>query len=202
MKIFFGASTAEIIKYHEYYFSIREFLIEEGHVLTRDWLPITYKYAKKNKRIKSVENIYEAVMRAVSDSELVIIEDTISGFSTGHQITMALQRQKPTLVLWQKSKKMHFNKGFIEGIKSDYLEVTQYDLKNYKEIIRAFINKYSKATQKHRFHLVIDEVERKYIEWAKFQKGKSRTKIIRQAIRKEIREDEEYQDYLKFQKAA
>lgn len=36
-----------------------------------------------------------------------------------------------------------------------------------------------------------------YLDWAQFVKGKSRTKVIREAIREIINSDEEYDLYLK-----
>jgi hypothetical protein len=196
MKVFFSASTADFMTYREYYFAIRDFLIREGHVLTRDWLKPTYEKIQAKIDTVGIEEIYTAVMKALDEAELVIIEDTVSNFSTGHEITVALQRQKPTLVLWCRPKHRHFKQTFIQGVKSDYLQVSEYNLDNYQEIIRNFIKKYEHATQKTRFHLVIDEVERRYLEWAKFTKHASRTKVIRKALRTTINNDQEYQKYL------
>lgn len=199
MKIYFTCSTAEFNQYKKYYSSIRDFLIEDKHILTRDWIP------RANSRIKEVgkveitdiKQIYSDCIKAINESELVIIEDTVSNFSTGHQITIALQRQKPTLVLWNKPKHRHFKQTFIQGLDSEYLEVHEYNLKNYQSIIRTFINKYKDAHKKNRFHLVLSDVERRYLDWAQFNNGESRTNIIRDGIRAKMNKDEEYNKYLK-----
>ena len=54
-------------------------------------------------------------LKITKNADLVIIEDTVSNFSTGHQITLALEMQKPTLVLWKGQKHKHFNQMFILG---------------------------------------------------------------------------------------
>ncbi len=141
-----------------------------------------------------MKKIYRDCLSAINDADLVIIEDTVSNFSTGHQITVALQRQKPTLVLWQKEKHRHFKQMFIHGIESDYLETGMYQPGGFQAIITKFINKYQNAHQKNRFHLVLDNVERKYLDWAQFNRGESRTKLIRQAIRTQLTEDKEYRE--------
>lgn len=198
MKIYFTCTTAEFSKYKTTYFKIRDFLVAQKHTLTRDWL------AKAEKRLKlgdieveDIKEIYNDCMRAINAAELVIIEDTISNFSTGHQITVALQRQKPTLVLWQGKKHRHFKKMFIHGIDSDLLEVKEYNKDNLNETIKSFINKYKNSKTRNRFHLVLNQIERDYLDWAQYNKGESRTKIIRNSLKTTIDTDKSYNNYLK-----
>lgn len=198
MKVYFTASTAEFDHYKKNYFAIRDFLVADQHLLTRDWLLRAEQRIKDGiLEIKDIKQIYKDCMLAIEDADAVIIEDTISNFSTGHQITVALQRQKPTLVLWCKPKHRHFKQTFIQGIESDYLEVAEYSLDNYHEIIHKFLKKYETAKQRNRFHLVLSDLERKYLDWHQFNKHASRTKTIRQLIRKGLESDEEYQKYLR-----
>src|SRR3982751_725574 len=99
MKIYFTCSTAEFFTHRDNYFAIRDFLISKEHVLTRDWLPHTEEQLKLGSTdIRDIKQIYKACVEAIKESDLVIIEDTVSNFSTGHQITLALQMKKPTLV--------------------------------------------------------------------------------------------------------
>jgi hypothetical protein len=198
MKIYFTSSTAEFHKYKDTYFAIRNFIISSGNTLTRDWLPDTEE-ALKHGRLdvnKNIKQIYRECIRSIKEADLVIIEDTVSNFSTGHQITVALQNRKPTLVLWQGKKFRQFKQMFIHGIESDILEVSEYPPERLYEILNAFINKYENANEKNRFHLVLNNVERSYLDWAQFTKSKSRTNIIREALRIEIENDAEYRKYL------
>lgn len=145
---------------------------------------------------RNIKQIYQDCIKSIKEADLVIIEDTISNFSTGHQITVALQSRKPTLVLWQGEKHRQFKQMFIHGIDSDILQVSEYSNKNLYEIIQGFINKYEDALERNRFHLVLNNVERSYLDWAQFTKNKSRTKIIRESLRKLIEGDAEYSNYL------
>jgi len=183
MKIYFGCSTSQFLKYQEYYLAIRDFLVEEGHILTRDWLGI-YRDALLNHPEKLLissdhgpEKVYQLATKAFYEAEVLIAEDTVSSFSNGHLMTLALQRKMPVLVLHiQGKKKTYLKKSFIQGIKSDYLEIKQYDLSTYKQIIRTFLKKYEDSFIRHRFHLVIDEVERKYLDWAQFNEKRAEPK--------------------------
>jgi antirestriction protein len=197
MKVYFTASTAEFVQYKQNYHAIRDFLVAEQHVLTRDWIGrAEERIAKGQDVITDIKQIYKECIQALEDADAVIIEDSVSNFSTGHQITVALQRQKPTLVLWSTPKHRHFKNTFIQGIDSEYLEVAEYNLENYQEIVRKFLKKYEQARQRNRFHLVLSDNERKYLDWAQYNGGQSRTKIIRKALREQIDRDEDYQKYL------
>src|SRR3990167_9431737 len=197
MKIYFTCSTAEFKKYRNDYFAIRDFIVEQDHLLTRDWLAKTEaRIDNGTLNVTDIKQIYKLCMAAIKDADLVIIEDTVSNFSTGHQITAAIEQQKPTLVLWQSKKHRHFKNMFIHGIESDYLEVKEYDMDNFKEIINTFISKYKDSKQKNRFHLVLNQVERNYLDWIQFNRGISRTRIIRDSLLKIIAEDKEYEKYL------
>ncbi len=197
MKVYFTCSTAEFFKYRDNYFTIRDFLILQEHLLTRDWLPHTEKQLLAGDTdIRDLKQIYKACVEAIRQADLVIIEDTVSNFSTGHQITLALQLKKPTLVLWQGQKHRQFKQMFIHGIDSDILQISEYTNKNLEEIIQIFISKYENVAEKNRFHLVLNNAERMYLDWAQYIKGQSRTKVIRDALREVINTDGEYDKYL------
>jgi len=172
-------------------------LIAQGHTLTRDWLPHTEERLQAgNTDIRDIKQIYRACIQAIKEADLVIIEDTVSNFSTGHQITVALQNKKPTLVLWQGKKYRQFKQMFIHGIDSDILQVSEYSPESLLETIVVFIAKYENVSERNRFHLVLNNTERNYLDWAQFTKNKSRTNLIREAMRKVIDADAEYTGYL------
>lgn len=199
MKIFFSTTTSQFDKFKHLYYMIRGFLVKEGHILTRDWLQLIRDREEGIEIPKlNAKERYHYVVSALTNTKILIIEDTVSSFSNGHLITLALVKKIPVLVLWhEKLKKKKFKTNFIEGIESDYLEIHKYNEKNYKDIIRGFIKKYTKTGEKNRFHLVLDGIEREYLDWAQYNYKKSRTEVIRGSIRKTIDKDEEYQRYLK-----
>lgn len=197
MKIYFTCSTAEFFQYRDSYFGIRNYLIDLGHTITRDWLPHTETHLHQGYTdIRDIKKIYTACIDSIKEADLAIIEDTVSNFSTGHQRTVALQNKKPTLVLWQGKKHRQFKQMFIHGIESDILQISEYSPETLFTIINTFINKYENPFKRNRFHLVLSNIERNYLDWAQYTKNKSRTKIIREALRKLIDTDDDYNEYL------
>ena len=47
---------------------------------------------------------------------------------------------------------------------------------------------------------ILNQVERRYVDWVSFKTGKSRTNIIREAVRKTILQDKKYNKYLSEEK--
>lgn len=197
MKVYFTSTTAELERYSDNYHAIRDYLVENGHVITRDWLPRVEQQMRQGETELDIKKIYEGCVEAIRKAELVIVEDTISNFSTGHQITLALRFRKPTLVLWQGVKHHKFNQMLIHGIDSDILQVSEYTKENLHDILQVFIHKYEHSAEKNRFHLIINGAERNYLDWAQFVKGESRTKVIRDALRNQMNNDAAYEKYLR-----
>jgi len=197
MKVFFTCTTTKFKQYKNNYRAIRNFLVKEGHIITRDWIQ---KVHLNSKEFEDEENgsvkIYKLTRKALDEADILIVEDTVESFSNGHLITVALQRRIPVLVLWHTSKKRYFSKSLIQGMEDPLLQISKYTMANYKNIIRAFLNKYANANEKHHFHLVINEAERRFVDWACFNKNRSRTEVIREALRKMMESDKKYLQYL------
>ncbi|MDQ6986108.1 MAG: hypothetical protein Q9M91_02565 [Candidatus Dojkabacteria bacterium] len=139
MKIWYGITTTQYLKYKKYYTNIRNILLDRGVILTRDWYPYVeedFKLRKGKKR--NMEEVYKAVTKAIDQANAVIIESTIPSFSISHQIYYAILRQKPTLVLQTKNANINFSDAYIGAIDSKYLIVRNYDSKNLEKIIDEF----------------------------------------------------------------
>lgn len=195
MKVFFSATSFMFEDYKKHYFAIRDHLVDSGHVLTHDWL---HKFKESDKALpeKTPRSEYLKVIKGVEQGDVLIFESTLSSFSTGYLLTMGLQQKKPILVMWLESSPWANRKGFMEVIESEFLETTSYNEKNMKQVLDQFLNKYEKYGPRHRFNLVIDDVERQYLEWLSYEKFKTKTALIREMIRKDLGGDESYKKYL------
>ena len=85
---------------------------------------------------------------------------------------------------------------FIHGIESDLLQVAEYEKEDLNDILQTFINTYEDKPEKNRFHLILSGRERRYLDWAQFTRNRSRTKVIREALKDAIEHDPDYQAYL------
>lgn len=199
MKVHFTCSTNEFEEHFELYKTIRKTILQIGIEITRDWIYEELKLRKKGIKKYSI-NVYEKTIQAILDADAVIIEGSIPSFHIGHQITIALQRNKPVLLLTQKLEKGKW--PFIttfhnEHSKRNLLHVKTYTKRSLKTIIKRFLKEYKKGPLV-RFNLFLDNTVDSYLNWASLAYKKSKSEIIRDLIKKNADlGDKKYKKYLK-----
>lgn len=202
MKIHFACSTSELEIYNKNYTDICNLIRDMGHTITRDWINnavATLDDYKKGKiKIDRVE-IYNKAIESILASDVVIIEGTVSSFSIGHQMTLALGKNKPTLVLIYNDgseKKNKFQSSFIHGIKSPFLTVSKYSSQeDLKRILTNFLSK--SVTTSIKFNIVLSREIENYLNWAGFYYKTNKSEFIRDVLTRHMNiEDKNYQKYL------
>lgn len=198
MKVFFAASTAQFDKYYPIYKNICDTIKSSGHDLTRDWISEAREVLEKDLRV-DYEEMYEDIMASILYADVGIVEGTVKGLSTGHQMTIALQKGKPLLFLHQGKGEDKFP-FIVPGVHSELFVEKQYS--NPEEVpglVREFLD-LNKKGKKVRFNLVLTAKEEKYIEWASFVYKKTKTDIIRELITARMETDLNYKRSTKSKK--
>jgi len=139
------------------------------------------------------EEMYDEIIVSILDADVCIVEGTVKGLSTGHVMTVALDKSKPLLFLHQNNGSDKF--PFIVNGNKMYL-LTEKVYKNQKdipEIIKNFLDSQKKG-KKVRFNLVLSQPENNYLSWATFVYKKNKTEIIRELINDQISSDNKYKD--------
>ena len=197
MKVFFASSTSELKKYKDNYREICRLVKDMGHSLTRDWIEEAIRLYDKGGNIDR-EDIYTQVSEAIMAADVVVVEGTIASFSIGHQITLALTKNKPVLFLQLKNpqKDKRFKTNFIDGLKSPLLTVVQYTPDELGDILNDF---FDKNAGKHivKFNIVLTREIENYLNWVSFAYRVNRSEFIRELIIKHMQTgDQKYQKYL------
>lgn len=199
MKIYFGCSTNNLLENKEAYLETLGTVKSLGHVITRDWVPISVQVKKEKRKDISSENFYDLVISAIMAADAVIFDCSVNDHSVGYQLMFAVDHKKPVLMLVNSNYKKAEN-IFFAGIKSPLLFIKNYnDINEIQEIVKEFLVINSSKT-KVRFNLVLDKYLNDYIEWSKFKYRQNKTEIIKRGIDKLISEDKLYQKHLKVQK--
>lgn len=196
MVIFFTCSTSSLAKYSKFYREVRKSILSLGHSINRDWLVYSLTALESGKRDVLLKSVYHEVMTAIITADLVVADATVGSMSIGHQITFALQKKKPVLLLQQTANGKDPKDLFICGAKSPLLMIRGYNKEeDIKKIVKAFIQKY-KSRPRTRFNLVLNRAQDSFIEWASFQYKKSKTAIIQEAIDEKLERDKRFETYL------
>ncbi len=199
MKVCFACSTSELAARKDTYRKICALIKEMGHSITRDWLEEAIEIVE-NKAVSTLdrEDVYNKVLGSILASDVMIIEGTVTSFSVGHQVTLALSKNKPTLFLIKKSleKKHGLSKdSFLAGITSPLLKIVEYDDSNLADILNDFLNN-NGGKPIVKFNIVLTKEIESYLNWASFTHKLNKSEFIRNLILKHMRnEDKQYQKY-------
>lgn len=196
MKVWFGTTTSSFKEYKDYYYAIRKHLIDSNCILHDDWLGNYGKWIEDNPTARrNVKDIFQMCIKAINEADIVVIEFTVPNFSSSHQITYAVHKRKPTLVLRLK-KDNTFADSYIEGLESPLLTIKDYSMETYGKIIDEFIGYSRIETGQGRYNVVLEKNQKYYLDWAATKYKRSRSDIIRASINALIQNDAEYTKYL------
>lgn len=201
MKVHFACSTSELKTFKDNYRKICSLIKGMGHSITRDWLEEAIKIVD-GEQVDSLdrEDVYNKVAASIFASDVVIVEGTIASFSVGHQVTLGLSKNKPTLFLIAKKpgtkKHTKIKNSFLAGLNSPLLKVVEYDDSNLADEISDFLNN-NGGKPVVKFNIVLTNEIENYLDWVSFSLKINRSEFIRNLILKHMREeDKQYHKYL------
>lgn len=197
----FASSTSELDTFKSDYRAICRLIKEMGHTITRDWLEEAINLVE-SEAVGSLdrEEIYNKVVASILASDVVIIEGTVASFSVGHQVTLGLSKNKPTLFLTKKksagTKGTKVKSSFLAGLTSPLLTMAEYDDSNLADVLNDFLNN-NGARPVVKFNIVLTKEIENYLDWASFTYKVNKSEFIRNLILRHMRdEDVQYKKYL------
>ena len=196
MVVFFTCSTKKIAKYARFYRATRNTILSLRHKINRDWIDNSINLAKKNLPEEPTYTHYEDVVAAIMTADAVVVDSTVPSMAIGHQVTIALQNDKPVLLLRLNKNGAKPEKLFIEGSHSKNLEVYEYAISaEIKRKVAQFLKKHEDKPKK-RFNLVLTGYLNSYLSWASFYYKKTKTDLIHEAVENILEKDSQYKKYL------
>ena len=142
------------------------------------------------------ETVAIAIILAVAG---IAITGTVASFSVGHQITLGLSKNKPTLFLISKQeakKNAKIKNSFLAGINSPLLKVVEYDDSNLADILNDFLNN-NGGRPVVKFNIVLTKEIENYLDWVSFTNKVNKSEFIRNLILKHMKDDDKkYHKYI------
>lgn len=191
MKVFFSCSTGDLLNHSNDYLTIVNTIKQNGHTITRDWIDRAIEQFKNGQIRGKRSDLYSKVMSAISQSDAIVFDCTVRSMGIGHQLTYALDKSKPTLLLFRDSS--HSGEDlFISGSKSSFLTIKRYKTnEDIQESVSNFLLK-NLSKPKVRFQLVLDKDQNDFIEWTSYTYKRNKSEIIKSAIDKLAYDDKNY----------
>lgn len=194
MKIYFTGARAGNKKFGGDYQKIVETLEENGH-------DVQYTHIigqKPQPHEKDFNQIFKKVHNWIKEADIIVAEISTPSSGVGHEIFLALSERKPVLALYHEDARSDKD-ATLKGNPSKYLDVSVYNSKTLDKIIKEFIND-AKQKIDTKFILIISPEIDRYLEWSADYRRMHKAQIVRNAVEKEMEEDEDYKKYMKEEK--
>lgn len=178
MKIYFTAAISQKDQYGSYYQTIIHTLEKEGHVVQHE--QVTKKTMAELEVQTDDDRVkyYRQAMRWLTQADVVVVEGSFpSTLNIGHEITLALGKGKPVIVLYKKGK----NSFFLDGLNSEKLFLSEYTDENLAEMVKDSLD-YAKDQTDTRFNFFITPSLSHYLDWIANYKKIPRSVYLRRLI--------------------
>jgi len=186
MKIYFVGSIRGKKRYLKNYEAIIKTLEKLGHKVKDNTINLDPAYVNEPSDKEKVK-FYRKVLSAISWADIVLAEGSFPSMGVGYEISLALEKGKLVLVLHEEDNAPYF----LEGVGSDKLEVTKYNLGNLKEILVESID-YLSGQQDVRFNFFVSPKIVRYLDFISKIKKLPRAVYLRNLIEKDMEKDKEY----------
>lgn len=191
MLVNFIASRTNMQEDMPYFRQVIQAVEKSGHRLTRKWTEEVYRMVVEGRYEEEVrkadwQKINKQQMNALGKADVVIIEATARSFSTGYQACLAIQSQKPTLLL---SRGGPLGGTFRSSLACDFVRNVAYQTGGELDLaVKAFLADNDVSGKDLRFNFFIDRKIHTYLRWASYKTGKTQSEIIRELLHHEIDE--------------
>lgn len=187
MKIYFTASLKGKEKFIEYYRKINNWLIKNNYEILSDHVLTESSEKVVAKTHEEVVKFYLKFLKLVNSADVIIAEVSSPSTNVGHEITIALEKNKPVIVLYTKGNEPRF----LTANPSDKLMVYEYDLETIDETLKSLIE-IAKDQMDVRFNFFISPKIGAFLDWISKNKKVPRAVYLRDLIEKDMLKNRKY----------
>lgn len=187
MKVYLVASLQGKKQYQQNYEKIAQVLEQLGvEIVNTDFLTVN---SSDLTDVTSSEEkkYYKNVQKWINKADVVIGEVSYRSTSVGHEVTLALSKNKPVILLHVKGKKP----TLFTGIENDKLQLMEYEMENISEILKYALD-YASDSQDTRFNFFISPKHQSYLDWIAKNKKIPRSVFLRRLIEVHMEQNEDY----------
>jgi|GEM_PF-3422413 len=186
VKVYFSTSGSNLNTNIEACRIILGIIKNSGHDITRNWIEESYSLSNNGYKYSSSElsHIYNENLRALRESDVVILESTYNTFNNGYLAGQSINLQKPLLILTKHPKR--FNSFLMgENTTLKYFE-TYKNNEHLKSIVSNFLEHHDDNINNIRFNMFIGKNISNFLKTEAKIKGKTKAKVVREILESHI----------------
>lgn len=188
MKIYFSASILQKKEFGGYYTRIVDALREAGHQVEADHILKAELTSIKAQSEHEFKNYYKQAVNRINSADIVVVEASFpSTLNIGHEITLALEKGKPVVVLY----KVGYSSLFMSGMESDRLLFVEYTDDDLEETVISGID-FAKDQADTRFNFFISPGHATYLDWISQHRRVPRSVYLRNLIKRDMENNNDY----------
>ncbi len=193
MKVFFGVSLRAVEKQRKEFTLIYKTIEKIGFEHLND-LPLMKEPDKFYKMSDDeIKESYKDLNSKINRADILIIETTIHSLTMGYFIKMALDLNKPVIILHLPNCRPYF----FSGIENDKLQILEYSLDTLSEVLKPALAYASEKTDV-RFNFFLNSEINNYLKWATQESDTQKSNFVREFIIEH--RNKKYKRYLEAQK--
>jgi nucleoside 2-deoxyribosyltransferase len=162
-------------------------------ILEKNGCEILTKHSVERK-IEDVEHedpssaqMYAKRMRLwIMRADAIVVEATTQVLGTGYEIALALQLEKPVIVLYRQLQKN--TPHVLKGVESEKLQVYSYTDQTLEKTLSMALD-YARDTIDVRFNFFISPKINRYLDWISRQKKTPRSVYLRSIIEQDMKKN-------------
>jgi len=189
MKAYFTASISGKDRYSKNYDLIVNTLKDLGYQVFSEHITNKDKKVVSSQTDKERVSYYRKMIEMISKSDVCIAETSTSSLSVGHEITLALEKNKPVVALYDKGN----TPNLIRAITSDKFQALAYDSDSLRDTLKRAVAK-ARGASDIRFNFFISPQINDYLDWISKEKRIPRAVYLRELLEKEMVKKKEYQE--------
>jgi hypothetical protein len=158
MNVYFTASIVGKKKYLAHYQSIIDVVKKEGHSIKADHILNASENQINMQSEHKREQFHKKLKKWIMDAQCMIVETSFPSISVGFEISLALNLNKPVLVLFTDEAPT-----LLSGYNDEKMICQQYTPATVEDIVQDFLH-YVKGTSEHRFTFFITTEMNQFLE--------------------------------------
>jgi len=188
MQIYFTASLSGKPEYEKNYQEIIGVLEKLGHKIISRHVVDTKFEDVVDSSDKQLVKYYEKTLQNISKCDLVVSEVSHPTIGIGHEISIALDKGKPVIVLVEEKALMP---QILKVVPSANIRAVKYTLGNLENVIKKLITEV-KSSIPVRFNFFVSPEINEYLDWIARVKRTPRAVYLRELLEKEMEKSKEF----------
>jgi hypothetical protein len=186
MKVYFLGSIKGKNKYLRYYELIVNELRKQGHTVVENTLNPEEDYVYSLDQDEKVA-YYKKITGWINSADVIVAEVSYQSLSLGHEVTLAVEREKPVILLYTGGNEPHL----LQGMTSDKMIISQYDESDVAVVLRQLLGD-ARDQMDVRFNFFVSPQIVSYLDWISQKRRMPRAVFLRRIIEEEMEANQDY----------